>query len=133
MPIGASCQVGHFNNAIHHHDGCRLVHLAKWDIAKFKFAFMTDAARCIPPCWLFGISIQFKMSRISQFVYNSINHSHAINYQTFQISYFQIHMNFCNIISRIYSFHIIILDLFGKLPKHLKSEYDFGEQKTNNT
>ena len=40
------------------------------------------------------------MSRIDQFVYNLINHSHAINCQTFQISHFQIHMHFHNIISK---------------------------------
>ena len=43
MPIGASRQVGHFFNAIRHHDGCRLVHPVKWDIEKFRDAFMTDA------------------------------------------------------------------------------------------
>ena len=48
MPIGASRQVGHFFNAIRHHDGCRLVHPAKWDIGKFRGAFMTDADWCIP-------------------------------------------------------------------------------------
>ena len=133
MPISASHQVGHFNNAIHHHDGCQLVHPAMWDIEQFRFAFMTDVDWCIPSCCSFGKSIQFKMSRIDQFVYNSINHSHAINYQTFQISHFQIHMHFRNIVPKIYSFHIIFLDLFGKLPKHLKSEYDCGEQITNNT
>ena len=116
----SSRQVGHFNNAIHYHDGCRFVHPAMWDIAQFRFSFMTDTDWCIPPCWSFGILIQFKMSRIDQFIYNSINHSHAINRQTFQISQFKIHMHFHNIISKIYSFHIIILDLFGKLPKHLK-------------
>ena len=133
MPIGASRKVGHFNNAIHHHDGCRLVHLAMWDIEQFWFAFMIDADWCIPPCWSFDILIQFKMSRINQFVYNSINHSHAFSFQTFQISHFQIHMHFRNIISKIYSFHILISDLFGKLPKHLKYEYNYGEQRTNNT
>ena len=133
MSIGASLQVGHFNNVIHLHVGCRLVHPPMWDIAQFRFASMTDVAWCIPPCWSFGISIQFKMSRIDQFVYNSINHSHAINCQSFQISHFQIHIHFRNIISKIYSFHIIISYLFGKLPKHLKSEYNFGEQRTNNT
>ena len=128
MPIGASCQVGHFNNAIHHHDGCRLVHPDMWDIAQFRFAFMTDVDWCIPPCWSFGKSIQFKMSRIDQFVYNSINHSHAINCQTFQISHFQIHMPFHNIISKIFSFHILI----SGFTKHLKYEYNYGEQRTNN-
>ena len=132
MPIGASRKVGHFNNAIHHHDRCRLVHPVMWDIEQFLFAFMTDVNWCILPCWSFDKSIQFKMSRIDQFVYNSINHSHAINCQTFQISHFQIHMRSRNIISKICSFHIIISDLFGKL-KHLKSEYNYGEQRINNT
>ena len=99
---------GTFNNAIHHHDGCRLIHPAMWDIEQFRFAFMIDAAWFIPPCWSFSISIQFKMSRIDQFVYNSINNSHAINYQ-----HFQIHMHFHNNISEICIFHTIISDLFG--------------------
>ena len=116
MLIGASRQVGHFFNAIRHHDGCRLVHPAKWDIGQFQGAFMTDAVWGIPPGCSFGISIQFKMSRIDQFVYNSINLSHAISRQSFQLSHFQIHMPFHNIIQKIYSFHIIISDLFGILP-----------------
>ena len=62
------------------------------------------------------------MSRIDQFVYNSINLSDTINRQSFQLSHFQIHMPFRNIISKIYSFHIIISDLFGILPKHLKKD-----------
>ena len=110
----------HFFNAIRHHDGCRLVHPAKWDIGQFRGVFMTDADWGILPDCSFGILIQFKMSRIDQFIYNSINLSHAINRQTFQLSYYQIHMHFCNIISKIYSFHIIISYLFGILPKHLK-------------
>ena len=85
-----------------------------------RFSFMKDVDWCIPPCWSFGISTQFKMSRIDQFVYNLINHSHVIDCQAFQISHFQIHMYFRNIISKRYSFHIIISDVFGILPKHLK-------------
>ena len=108
-------------NAICHLDGCRLVHPAKWDIGQFRGAFMMDADWGIPPGCSFDISIQFKMSRIDQFVYNSINLSHAINHQSFQLSHFQIHMHYRNIISKIFSFHIIISDLFGiLLPKHLK-------------
>ena len=122
-----------FKNVIHHHDGCLLVHPVKWDILTMPYTIMTDADWCIPPGWSFGILIQFKMSRIDQFVYNSINHSHAINCQTFQISHFQIHMHFRNNISEICIFHTIISYLFGKLPKHLKSKYDYGEQRTNNT
>ena len=110
----------HFFNVICHHDGCRLVHHAEWDIGQFRAAFMTDVDWGIPPGYSFSISIQFKMSRIDQFVYNLINLSHAINRQSFQLSHFQIHMHFRDIISKIYSLHIIILDLFGILPKHLK-------------
>ena len=104
-----------FKNVIHHYDGCRLVHPTKWGILIMSYTIMTDANWCIPPCWSFNISIQFKMSRIDQFVYNSINHSHVINCQTFQISHFQIHMPFHNTISKIYSFHILISGLFSKL------------------
>ena len=43
MPIGASRKVGHFFNAIHHPDGCRLVHPAKWNIGQFRVAFMMDS------------------------------------------------------------------------------------------
>ena len=57
MPIGASRQMGHFFNVIRHHDGCRLVHPAKWDIGKFRGAFMTDADLCIPSGSSFDISI----------------------------------------------------------------------------
>ena len=57
MPIGASRKVGHFFNALRHHDGCRLVHPAKWDIGKFWGAFMTDADLCIPSDGSFDISI----------------------------------------------------------------------------
>ena len=110
----------HFFHVIRHHYGCRLVHPAKWDIGQFRGALMTDVNWGIPPRCSFDISIQFKMSRIDQFVYNSINLSYAINRQSFQLSHFQIHMHFCNIISKIYSFHIIISYLFGILPKHLK-------------
>ena len=70
---------------------------------------MMDAGWVTPSGYSFGISIQFKMSRIDQFIYNSINLSHAINRQSFQLSYFQIHMHFRNIISKIYSFHIYLV------------------------
>ena len=131
MSIGTSRQVGHFNNAIHQYDECRLVHPAMWDIEQFRFAFMTNADGCIPPCWSFGISIQFKMSIIDQFVYNSINHSHAINCQTFQISHIQIHtfvISFQGYTHSIYSFQVYLV-----ITKHLKYEYNFDEKRTNNT
>ena len=43
MSIGASRQMGHFFNVIHHHDGRRLVPPTKWDIGEFRVAFMTDS------------------------------------------------------------------------------------------
>ena len=115
-------------NVICHQNGCQLVHPAKWDISSMSYAIMMDADWCITPSGTlenfevpsFGILIQFKMSRIDQFVYNLINLSHEINCQSFQLSHFQIHMHFRNIISKIYSFHIIISNLFSILPKHLK-------------
>ena len=97
---------GHLN-AIRHYDGCRLVHPVKWDISSMPYTIMTDADWCIPPSCSFSISIQFKMSRIDQFIYNSINQSYEFCCQTFQISHFPIHMHFRNIISKIYSFHIL--------------------------
>ena len=57
MPIVASRQVGQFFNAIRHHDGCRLVHPAKWDIGKFRGAFVTNADLCIPSGGSFDISL----------------------------------------------------------------------------
>ena len=64
MPIGASRQVGHFFNAINHHDGCRLVHPAKWDIGRFRGAFMTDADWCIPSGDSFGTLFTSQFRRI---------------------------------------------------------------------
>ena len=120
MPIGASHQVGYSFNVIHHHDGCRLVHPAKWDIGQFRVAFMTDS---VGESRHVGRSVYRFNSRCQELTNSfaiQLITSHAINCQTFQISHFQIHMHFCNIITKIYSFHIIISDLFGKLPKHLK-------------
>ena len=109
MSIGASRQVGHFFNAIRHHDGCQLVHPAKWDIGKLWGAFVTDADWCIPSGGSFGISIQFKMSGIDQFVYNSIYHLHSLGFQiahfnsilTFVLSFQRYTQSMC-------SFHILI-------------------------
>ena len=64
MPIGASRQVGHFFNVIRHHDGCRLVHPAKWDIGKFRGAFMTDVDWCIPLGDSFGTLFTSQFRRI---------------------------------------------------------------------
>ena len=110
-------QVGHFFNAIRHHDGCRLVHPAKWDIRQFRGAFVTDADWCIPSSGSFGILIQFKMSGIDRIFYNSIYQSHSFGFQishfnsifTFVFSFqniLNLHTHF--IYTFTYSFHILI-------------------------
>ena len=129
MPIGASRQVRHFFNAIRHHDGCRLVHPAKWDIGQFRGAFVTDVDWCIPSGNSFGILIQFKMSEIDRFVYNSIYHSHLFGFQISHFnSIFTFVLSFQRYTQSIYSFtysfhiliHVLISYLLGKLPKYLK-------------
>ena len=107
--IDASCQVGHFFNVIRHHDGCRLMYPAKWDIGQFRGAFVTDVDWCIPSSGSFSISIQFKMSRIDQFVYNSIYHSHSFGFQISHFnSIFSFVLSFQRYTPSMYSFHILI-------------------------
>ena len=101
--------MGHFFNAIRHHDGCRLMHPAKWDIGQFRGAFVTDADWCIPSGGSFDISIQFKMSRIDRFVYNSIYHSHLFGFQISHFnSIFSFVLSFQRYTQSMYSFHILI-------------------------
>ena len=92
-PIGESRQVGHFFNAIRHHDGCRLVHPAKWDIGKFRGAFVTNADWCIPS----GDS----------FIYQPIH-----IYSVFHLSHFSSNFTFVLSFQRytqsMYLFHILI-------------------------
>ena len=88
-PVGESRQVGHFFNAIRHHDGCRLVHPAKWDIGKFRGAFVTDADWCIPS----GDS----------FIYQPIH-----IYSVFSTITFQFQFHFRIIFSKIYSIYVLI-------------------------
>ena len=120
MSIGALRKVGHFFNAIHHHDGCRLVHPAKWDIGQFWVAFMTDS---IGESLHVARSVYRFNSRCQEFtnsfIIRLITHMQLI-VKHFKYHIFKSHMHFHNIISNIYSFHIIISDLFGILPKHLK-------------
>ena len=120
MSIGPSHQVGHFFNVIHHHDGCRLVHPVKWDIGQFQVAFMTDS---IGESLHVGCSVYRFNSRCQEltnsFTIRLITHMQLI-LKHFNYHLFQIHMHFRNIISKIYSFHIIISYLFDKLPKHFK-------------
>ena len=126
MPIGASRQVGHFFNAIRHHDGCRLVHLAKWDIGQFRGAFVTDADWCIPSGGSFGISIQFKMSGIDRFVYNSIYHSHSFGFQISHFNFiFTFVLSFQRYTQSMYSFHILIHILISYTHSHTHFIYSF--------
>ena len=109
MSIGASRQVGHFFNAIRHHDGCRFVHPAKWDIGQFWGAFVTDVDWCIPLGGSFGISMQFKMSGIVRFIYISIYQSHSFGFQISQFnSIFTFVFSFQGYTQSMYSFHIHI-------------------------
>ena len=109
MSIGASRQVGQFFNAIRHHDGCRLVYPAKWDIRQFRGAFVTDVDWCIQPDDSFSISIQFKMSRIDRFSCNSIYHSHSFGFQISHFnSIFSFILSFQRYTQSMYSFHILI-------------------------
>ena len=96
-------------NSIRHHDGCRLVHPAKWDIGNFRGAFVTDADWYIPSDGSFSISIQFKMSRIDRFVYNSIYLSHSFGFQISHFnSIFTFVLSFQRYTQSMYSFHILI-------------------------
>ena len=109
MPISASRQVGHFFNVIRHHDGCRLVHPAKWDIGQFQGAFVTDANWCIPSGGSFGISMQFKMSGIVRFIYISIYQSHSFGFQISQFhSIFTFIFSFQVYTQSMYLFHMHI-------------------------
>ena len=113
-------------NAIHHHDGCQLVHPAKWDISSMPYVIMTDAdyqvghwtisgclrdgCRLVHPVRRFiRYIIQFKMLGIDRFVYNSIYHSHSFG---FQISHFNSIFTFVLSFQRntqsMYLFHVLI-------------------------
>ena len=88
MPIGASRQVGHWTISGCLRDGCRLVH----PIRRF--------IRYI---------IQFKMSGIDQFVYNSIYHSHSFGFQISHFnSIFTFVLSFQRYTQSMYLFHILI-------------------------
>ena len=121
MPIGASRQLGHFFNAISHHDGCRLVHPAKWDIGRFWGAVMTDVDWCIPSGNSFGTLFTSQFRRIPFGESRPYHHSLFIRLSiiTFNfiftfISSFKDILNLCTyfIYSFLYSFtytHLRIL------------------------
>ena len=104
MPIGASRQVGHFFNAIRHHDGCRLVHPAKWDIGQFRGAFVTDANWCIPSGGSFDISFNSRCQElIDSFTIRFIIHIHSVFKYHISIPY-----HFRIIFAKIYSIYVLI-------------------------
>ena len=113
MPIGSSRQVGHFFNAISHHDGCRLVHPAKWDIGRFWGAVMTDVDWCIPSGDSFGTLFTSQFQRIPFGESRPYHHSLFVRLSiiTFNfiftfILYFKDILNLCTyfIYSFLYSF-----------------------------
>ena len=118
MPIGASRQVGHFFNAIRHHDRCRLVHPAKWDIGQFRGAFVTDADWCILSGGSFGIPFNSFGFQISHF--NSI-FTFVLSFQRYTQSMYLFHIlihilisytHSCThfIYSFMYSFHSYLVN-----------------------
>ena len=115
MPICASRQVVHFFNAIRHHDGCRLVHPAKWDIGKFRVAFITDADSCIPSGGSFDISFIYDGFCLMNPVLIIIHIHSVFKYHIsipYSLSYylFKDILNLCTyfIYSFTYTFHILI-------------------------
>ena len=83
-------------NVIRHHDGCRLVHPAEWDIGQFWGAFVTDADWCIPSGGSFGISIQF------------IIHIHSIFKYRISVPYSHFVLTFQRYTQSMYLFHVLI-------------------------
>ena len=104
-------------NAIRHHDGCRLVHPAKWDIGQFWGAFVTDADWCISSGDSFGISFNSRNQELTDsFTIRFIIHIHSVSKYHISIPYslsyylFKDILNLCIyfIYSFMYSFHILI-------------------------
>ena len=88
----------HFFNAIHHHNGCRLVHPAKWDIGQFRAAFMTDS---VGEFYHVGHSVYRFNSRCQEltnsFIIQSITHMQLI------VNHFNCHI-FKSICTSVISF-----------------------------
>ena len=104
-------------NAIRHHDGCRLVHPAKWDIGKFRGAFVTDVDWYIPSSGSFDISFNSRCQELTDsFTIRFIIHIHSVFKYHISIPYllsyylFKDIFNLCTyfIYSFTYSFHILI-------------------------
>ena len=124
-PVGESRQVGHFFNAIRHHDGCRLVHPAKWDIGQFRGAFVTDSDWCIPSGGSFDISFSSQFRRIPFDDSRPYHHSLFIRFSNITFnSIFTFVLSFQRYTQSMYIIHILIHALIsyllGNLPKYLK-------------
>ena len=104
-------------SAIRHHDGCRLVHPAKWDIGKFRGALVTDADWCIPSGGSFDISFNSRCQELTDsFTIRFIIHIHSVFKYYISIPYsllyylFKDILNLCTYFIYLftYSFHILI-------------------------
>ena len=126
MAIGASCQVAHFFNVIRHHDECRLVHPAKWEIGKFQVAFVTDVDWCIPSGSSFDISFNSHLWRIPFDESRPYHHSHSFG---FQIAHFNFIFTFILYFQRytqsMYLFHILIHILISYTHSYTHSRTHF--------
>ena len=109
MSIGVSRQVGHFFNAIGHHDGCRLVHPAKWDIGQFRGAFVKDVVWCIPSGGSFDISFNSHLRRIPFDESHPYHHSCSFDFRISHFnSIFTFVLSFQRYTQSMYLFHILI-------------------------
>ena len=94
-------------NAIRHHDGCRLVHPAKWDISSMPYAIMTVliGASCqvghwtILGCLRDGWRLVHPVRRFIRYNIQFIRFSNIT---------FQFHIHFRIIFSKIYSIYVLI-------------------------
>ena len=109
-------------NAIRYHDGCRLVHPAKWDISSMPYSITTDADWCIPSGGSFDISFNSRCQELTNsFTIRFIIHIHSVFKYHISIPYslscylFKDILNLCTyfIYSFTYSFHIPIHVLFS--------------------
>ena len=99
-------------NVIRHHDRCRLVHPAKWDISSMPYAIMTDADWCNPQvghwtilgCLRDGCRLVHPVKRFIRFFKYHISIPYSLYYLFKDI------LNLCTyfIYSFTYSFHILI-------------------------
>ena len=130
MSIGASRQVGHFFNAIRHHDRCLLVHPAKEDIGQFRGAFVTDVDWCIPSGGSFRISFNSRCQELTDlFTIRFIIHIHSVFKYHISIPYslsYRLFKDILNLCTHfIYSFTYSIIYSFMYLFHIYSFTYSF--------